>query len=212
MASNRGYNSLASSSRLRLVEAASDLLATEGYLAISARRIADRAGLKPQLVHYYFRSMEELVVAVFHRSVVSYRRLHDQALASTHPLRALWQLNRHLPEAKRMTEYIALGKQYPILRDEMRASGENFRRIQVEAMERIFADRRISGMVISPAALAILMSSIARNLVIEGESGMSGAHAELEELVERLLDSFDPLVDLPDETAPRQAKSFGLTA
>lgn len=193
MVANRGYDSLSSKSRLRLIEAASELLADQGYQAISARRIADKAGLKPQLVHYYFRSMEELVVAVYQRSSASYFRLHDQALSSPHPLRALWELNSHIPEARRMTEFIALGKLYPALRAEMRRTGENYRRLQIEAIERIFAERKIDDPWIAPDTLATLMSAIARNLVIEGEVGVSLGHTGLLELVEKMLDDFDPV-------------------
>ena len=39
----------------------------EGYAAVTSRRVADAAGLKPQLVHYYFRTMEDLFLEVFRR-------------------------------------------------------------------------------------------------------------------------------------------------
>lgn len=192
MAGNRGYDSLGSRSRLRLVEAASDLLADEGYQAITARRIADRAGLKPQLVHYYFRSMEELVVAVYRRSSASYFHLHDRALSSPQPLRALWELNSSMPEARRMTEYIALGKIHPALSAEMRRTGENYRRLQIEAIERIFAARTVDDDGIDPETLATLMSAVARSFVIESEVGVSVGHAATRRFIEKLLDRFEP--------------------
>lgn len=193
MAQNRGYDSLDSRSRLRLIEAASDLLAEEGYRAISARRIADRAGLKPQLVHYYFRSMEDLVVSVFQRSAASYFSHHDKALSSRNPLRELWKLNSNLPEARRMTEYIALAKQYPKLREEMGKAGESFRRLQTEAVERLMAQRRIVNDALPPAALVTLLSALARNFVIELEAGISTGHAETMRLVDSMLDTYDPI-------------------
>jgi AcrR family transcriptional regulator len=192
MVANRGYNSLSSQSRLRLIAAASDLLAEEGYRAISARRIADKAGLKPQLVHYYFRSMEELVVAVYQRSTASYFRLHDQALSAPQPLRALWELNSHMPEARRMTEYIALGKIYPALRAEMRRTGENYRQLQTEAIARIFAECGIENPPVDAETLATLMSAVARNFLIEGEVGVTAGHAGVRRLVARILDRLDP--------------------
>jgi AcrR family transcriptional regulator len=198
MVANRGYNSLSSKSRLRLIDAASDLLAEEGYPAFSARRIADKAGLKPQLVHYYFRSMEELVVAVYARSTANYFRLHDQALSSPHPLRALWDLNRNMPEARRMTEYIALSKIYPELRAEMRRTGENYRRLQIEAIEQSFAERGITEPPVDAETLAMLMSAVARNFVIEGEVGVSLGHQGLRAFIENFLDSFDPIEPIAD--------------
>jgi AcrR family transcriptional regulator len=193
MASTRGFHARGSRSRLRLIEAAYDLLGEEGYHAFSARRVAHKAGLKPQLVHYYFRSMEELVVAVFQRSSAEYFRQHDEALSSRYPVRALWELNSNLPEGKRMTEYLALGKVYPGLRAEMRATGERFRSMQIEAMERFYADRGLDPTFIGPRGLVLLMSAVARNFVIEGDVGVTLAHDEIRELIVRLLDHFEPL-------------------
>lgn len=199
MASVPGTQLRGSRSRLRLIEAAYDLLGEEGYQAFSARQVAHKAGLKPQLVHYYFRSMEDLVVAVFQRSTAGYFQLHDEALSSRHPLRALWALNSNLPEGKRMTEYVALGKVYPALREEMRQTGERFRHLQIGAIERIYADRDIRHALIGPKGLAALMSAVARNFVIEGEVGVDLGHDEVRGLIARLLDEFDPLGE--DETA-----------
>ena len=194
MASTPGTQLRGSRSRMKLIEAAYDLLGEEGYHAFSARRVAQKAGLKPQLVHYYFRSMEDLVVAVFQRSTARYFHLHDEALSSRHPVRALWALNSNLPEGKRMTEYVALAKVYPALREAMRETGESFRRLQIEAMERIYAERGLSGqMPIGPGGLVMLMSAVARNFVIEGEAGVSLAHGDVRDLIARLLDRFDPL-------------------
>ncbi len=50
-----------------LLDAAEKLLLAGGYAAVSSRRVAEAAGLKPQLVHYYFRTMEDLFLAVFRR-------------------------------------------------------------------------------------------------------------------------------------------------
>lgn len=199
MASTPGSQARGSRSRTRLIEAAYDLLGEEGYHAFSARRVAQKAGLKPQLVHYYFRSMEELVVAVFQQSTAKYFRMHDEALSSRHPLRALWALNSNLPEGKRMTEYVALGKVYPALRDAMRESGERFRGLQIAAMERIYAERGIERAIVGPRGLALLMSAVARNFVIEGEVGMNLGHEEVRGLIAGLLDQFDPLTQ--DELA-----------
>lgn len=193
MASTPGSQARGTRSRLKLIEAAYDLLGEEGHHAFSARRVAQKAGLKPQLVHYYFRSMEELVVAVFQRSSAKYFRLHDEALSSRNPLRALWALNSNLPEGKRMTEYVALGKVYPALRDEMREAGESFRHLQIAAMERIYAERGFDNMIIGPRGLVLLMSAVARNFVIEGEVGVELAHEEVRGLIARFLDHFDPL-------------------
>jgi hypothetical protein len=149
--------------------------------------------------------MEELVVAVFHRSAAVYFRLHDEALSSRHPIRALWALNRNLPEGKRMTEYVALGKVYPALREEMRTTGERFRTMQVEAMDRIYAERGFDEVKLGPSGLVLLMSALARNFVIEGEVGLDLGHKELQSVIDRLLDHFDPVDSDGPAMAPIRA-------
>jgi AcrR family transcriptional regulator len=192
MVANRGYLSTSAATRLRLIEAASALLDEEGYPAFTVRRIAARAEVKPQLVHYYFRSMEDLVVTVFQRSSANYFRLHDEALSGPRPLHALWALNCAMPESRRMLEYVALGKIYPALRDAMRASGESFRALQVEAVERVCADRAIIDPPMAPAAFAGLISSLARSMIIEASVAMTVGHEAVRDFVEGLLALYEP--------------------
>ncbi len=192
MVANRGYDSLDAKSRLRLIEAAAELLSREGHLAFTARRIADRAELKPQLVHYYFRSMEDLVVAVFHATDADYFWRHEEALASPRPIRAIWELNRHLPFAQLMTEFVALAKRYPKLREVMTEAGGNFRTLQIEAIEQRYGRSKSLEGLPSAKALAVLLSALARNHVIEGSVGMTVAHTEAEAFVLDMLDRIDP--------------------
>ena len=56
-----------SKTRAQLMDAAELVLREEGYAAVTSRRVAARAGLKPQLVHYYFRTMDDLFLEVFRR-------------------------------------------------------------------------------------------------------------------------------------------------
>ena len=43
----------------------------EGYAAVTSRRVAAKANLKPQLVHYYFRTMDDLFLAIHRRRVAA---------------------------------------------------------------------------------------------------------------------------------------------
>lgn len=48
--------------RQRLLDAAAQLIVEDGWGAVTTRRAADRAGLRPGLVHYHFRTVEDLLV------------------------------------------------------------------------------------------------------------------------------------------------------
>src|SRR5271163_3490950 len=83
-----------SKSRAALLDAAERLMLQEGYAAVTSRRVAASAGLKPQLVHYYFRTMDDLFLALFRRRAEQGLERQVQALASRKPLWALWDLSR----------------------------------------------------------------------------------------------------------------------
>ena len=56
---------------------------------MTSRRLGGRAGVKPQLVHYYFRTMDDLFIALFQRRADRGLEYAAQALDSDRPLRAL---------------------------------------------------------------------------------------------------------------------------
>jgi TetR/AcrR family transcriptional regulator len=47
--------------RQQIMESAVDLFANQGYAATSVREIADRVGVNPAMIHYYFGSKEALL-------------------------------------------------------------------------------------------------------------------------------------------------------
>ena len=52
-----------------LMDAAERLLYEVGYAGVTTRTVAEAAGLRPGLVHYYFGSMEELLTQTLERFV-----------------------------------------------------------------------------------------------------------------------------------------------
>ena len=84
MASARRIGAPDAKNRGVLLDAAEQLLLEEGYAAVTSRRVAERAGLKPQLVHYYFRTMEDLFLEVFRRRAEEGLGVLKTALKSPH--------------------------------------------------------------------------------------------------------------------------------
>ena len=107
----RGVKSMASARRIGapdaknrgvLLDAAEQLMLEEGYAAVTSRRVAEKAGLKPQLVHYYFRTMDDLFLEVFRRRAEQGLAAQARALESPQPLWALWRFGTD-PAATRLT-------------------------------------------------------------------------------------------------------------
>ena len=67
MTATRRLGASDSDTRARLLDAAEQLMLREGYAAVSSRRVAAEAGIKPQLVHYYFRTMDDLFLETYRR-------------------------------------------------------------------------------------------------------------------------------------------------
>jgi AcrR family transcriptional regulator len=163
----------------------------EGYAAVTSRRLAERAGLKPQLVHYYFRTMEDLFLAVFRRRAEEGLDVQARALESPQPLWALWRFGTD-PSATRITmEFAALANHRKSMRAEIAYYAERFRDEQRKAistaLQRYDIDADGDFGRIPPVVWSVLITSVSRVLVMEQELGMSAGHKETVELVERHL-------------------------
>lgn len=178
-------------SRAQLVAAADDILIEEGAHAISARRVAERAGLKPQLVHYYFRTMDDLLIAVFRGAQEGYLSRHEVALGTRQPLDALWKLNNDPRGTRRMMEFIVIAGRREAVRKVITESAAQFRKLQINAISRVLKERGIDRKAFPPAGVALLMATLARGVVMEETLGISLGHAELRSMVRRLLTHFE---------------------
>ena len=192
MASGRRLGVKSSKSRALLVEAADNLLTDEGYHAISARRVAERAGLKPQLVHYYFQTMDDLIVAVFQRAYEQDLEQHERVLAEAQPLKALWRLHSNRTDTKRIMEFIAIGSHREALRAEIVRSAERIRELQTATVAKVLAARGVDTQRYPAAAVTLLMGAISRALVMETTLGVTAAHAELRTMIDGVLDYLEP--------------------
>jgi AcrR family transcriptional regulator len=169
----------AEESRTLLIEAAADIINNEGYAALSARKLAEKVGLKRQIVHYYFRTMEELLLAVVHHyGDLGLARLED-ALASRNPLRAIWETEAD--SSATSYAFMAMAKHAPAIRSEIELYFRKFRKLQVEAVARHFAETGVSE--VSPEAAVIMIQSIAQGLMAEQALGNDKGHAQVEALV-----------------------------
>ena len=163
----------------------------EGYAAVSSRRVAAAAGLKPQLVHYYFRTMDDLFLAVFRRRAEEGAERQARALASDHPLRALWEYSID-PRGTALTmEFVALANHRKVIRAEIARYAEQFRTQQIEALTTVLGGDGVDLGSLPPVVLSVLLTSLSRVLVMERVLGMSVGHADTVELVERWLRRLD---------------------
>jgi AcrR family transcriptional regulator len=187
MESPRRMGSSDSDKRLALLDAAEEIMVEEGYPAATSRRVAQKAGLKHQLVHYYFRDMDELFLAAFRRRAEFGLTLQAEALKSAKPGWALWRWSTHASDVPLWLEYIAMANHRKALRAEISRYSARFREEQ-----RWIVTRALEAYGVDlddlPAMVAIVfMSSISRVLDIERCLDMSVGHDETVGYIERHL-------------------------
>jgi AcrR family transcriptional regulator len=191
MASSRRIGTESSQTRAALLDAAEGLMLEEGYAAATSRRVAAKAGVKPALVHYYFRTMDDLFIALFRRLAERGLERQARALASPQPLWSLWEMVQDEPNTAITLELVALANHRKTLRAEIALYAERLRNAQIEALSSRLEQYGLRDNPSAAVTLMVLMSAISRFLVMEQALGMSAGHAETVALVERYLVQFE---------------------
>lgn len=178
------------SPRDKLIQAAGQLMLESGYAAVTSRRVAAKAGLKPQLVHYYFKGMDELYLALYHQYVDTLVERQRAALASTTPLRSLWEMMRESRGAL-LTEFQALANHKETIHKEIAAFSHRFRAEQVEGLARCYGVQKLNEFDISPAVLSLILNALARSFATETYFDIHEGHEEALAFVEELIEKID---------------------
>jgi TetR/AcrR family transcriptional regulator len=190
MPSERRRGAASSATRTELIGAATALIREEGYAALTSRTLADRLGLSRQIVHYYFKSMDDLCIALVQEgAVVTLKRLED-AIQSAEPLRAVWDLCNDPEQAALSLELIALARRRPAVRAEVRKLAERFREIQTQALVKDLERRGIQPSI-KPIVASILLSGLSQVMALEEAIDLKMGHAETLELVDACLVAFN---------------------
>jgi AcrR family transcriptional regulator len=181
-----------SKTRVRLVDAAEQLMLDEGYAAVTSRRVAAKAGLKPQLVHYYFRTMDDLFLEVFRRRADENLARYERAVAADGSLRMLWQFNADPRGAAFNIEFAALANHRKAIRAEIARYAERSRAAQLDALTAALAAAGITADQMPPVAALLLMTGLGQILAIEQALGVTAGHDETIAYIEHAIARLAP--------------------
>lgn len=181
-----------SETRMAMLDATERVLRDEGYAAVSSRRIAQEAGLKQQLVYYYFHTMDELLLATFRRRTERALARLRTTLESDHPLRALWEMISEQSVAGLSGEFMALANHHEGIRAEVTRYVEESRALEAQVLSRLMPKAQAGSPPLSAAALSMAMSSISQTLARETETGITSGHADIRAFIAWCLERFDP--------------------
>ena len=160
----------------------------DGYAAVTSRRVEAEAGLK---LHYHFRTLDDLFIAIVRRRGESnVARLAD-ALAAPEPLRAWWGLMSEARGNGLLVELTALGNHRPAMQAEVATFAREVRRMMIEALDSILDDYGIDRDVFPPSLVAATVQGLAFAMVHDQVSGFDTAHKEASAAMARLVDRLE---------------------
>jgi len=174
------------------LDAAERLLVGVGYAGITTRAVAEEAGANKGLVHYYFGSMENLLVRVLERFTERLIVRQRAMYAADLPFIEKWrQAMRYLDEdfasgyQKVWFELQALAWNRPELRDRVAHVDAEWREVLGEAFEQARSEHSIDMPV---DALAALVATFNKGLILERLSGIETGHRILIDWIDVFLE------------------------
>lgn len=174
-----------------LLDAAERLLVEVGYGGITTRRLAEEAGVNHGLVHYYFGSIENLLVRTLERFTERLIARQREMYAADIPFIEKWRTAmRYLVEEdvryeKVWLELQALAWNRAEMREQVMQVDERWRAVLTEAFAK---PRERLGIDIPLEALVSLVVTFNLGIIVERLSGITTGHAELLEWIDRFLE------------------------
>jgi len=193
MSAKRRLGAENSATRTQLLDAVEAVMREDGYGSLTARSVAERAGLKHQLVYYYFQTLEDLLVAAYERHIERYNTQSIAALNSDRPLHAFWKVHSNAEDASLNAEFLSLANHNEAIRSRTIEFGEKVRRLGLQRLQEVINRKGLRESPLTPIGIAQAIMAIGGNLALETSIGISGGHSETRALVEWCLDVIEPV-------------------
>jgi AcrR family transcriptional regulator len=168
------------------LDAAERLLIREGAAGISTRQLAAEAGQNHGLVHYYFGSVDELLLQTLERFTSRVLERQRAMYATAAPFIEKWRTAMGFVEddlasgyPKVWAELDALAFDKPELRDRLNAVNDSWRSLLRDALQDAIEEYGLQGSGFSAEALAALVMQFNKGLLTERLLGFDRGHAEL---------------------------------
>lgn len=174
-----------------LLDAAERLLVEVGHAGITTRRLAEEAGVNHGLVHYYFGSIENVLVRALERFTERLIERQRELYAADVPFIEKWRTAmRYLTSEDATYEKIwlelqALAWNDPDLRRRLAHVNAEWRAVLTEAFEQ---PHRELGIEMPLNALVSLVMTFNLGIIVERLGGIETGHRELLEWIDTFLE------------------------
>jgi AcrR family transcriptional regulator len=175
-----------------LLDAAERLLVDVGYAGITTRKLAEEAGVNHGLVHYYFGSIENLLVRALERFTDRLIARQRELYAADVPFIEKWRTAMHYLVSEDVTyekvwlELQALAWNHPELRERLAHVNAEWRAVLTAAFEQ---PRREYGIEMPLEALVSLVMAFNIGVIVERLGGIETGHEALLDWIDRWLSS-----------------------
>ena len=173
-----------------LLDAAERLLVDVGAAGITTRQVAAAAGANHGLVHYYFGSVEQLLVRVLERFTERLIERQRELYAADAPFLEKWRtamayLDEDRPYQKLWFELQALAWNRPELHERLARVHAEWRAVLTEAFAPV---REQLGLDLPLDALVTLVFTFNEGIMFERLSGIETGHRELLDWIDAWLE------------------------
>jgi len=173
-----------------LLDAAERLLVAAGADGITTRRVAEEAGANPGLVHYYFGSVEQLLVRVLERFTERLIDRQRELYAADTPFIEKWRtamsyLDADRPYQKIWFELQGLAWNRPELQERLARVHAEWRAVLTEAFAPV---RQELGLELPLEALVTLVYTFNEGIMLDRLSGIESGHKDLVDWIDGWLE------------------------
>jgi AcrR family transcriptional regulator len=176
-----------------ILDAAERLLNEVGYAGITTRRLAEQAGVNQGLVHYYFGSMEEVLLQTLERFTARLTERQRAMYASDTPFIEKWRtamsfLDEDMASGyeKIQFELSAMGWNQPEIRDRLQRVHQEWLDVLLPAFELGLAELGIDSERFPTKAVVSLVVTFNQGISLERLIGFDSGHRDLLAMIERL--------------------------
>jgi AcrR family transcriptional regulator len=175
-----------------LLDAAERLLVDAGYQGITTRRLAEEAGVNHGLVHYYFGSIENLLVRALERFTDRLIARQRELYAADVPFIEKWRtamrylLSEDVTYEKVWMELQAMAWNHPDLRERLARVDDEWRGVLTDAFA---VPHRELGIDMPLEALVSLVMTFNIGIIVERLGGIETGHDALLDWIDRWLSS-----------------------
>src|SRR5580700_8702771 len=180
-----------------VLDAAEQLLFEVGYAGVTTRAVAEVAGIKPGLVHYYFGSMDELLTQTLERFVEQLAMALEGLYADPNLTFAeKWRLGARFwvdePTSrfpKILLELLAMGWNMPALQARLTEVHARFRAIFEHHFGQALREYGLDETQFPLKVIVAAVTSFQLGLIVEGLSGVEEGHQELLDWIQQWIEA-----------------------